>query len=125
MLNLFRSKSNATRYVLTGFLILIALSMMTYLIPGINDGTVTAQSNIATVGDMNITQQEFANLINRQMQAEQLSKDTLKFFVPQALNRLLGEYAAVHEAKKLGLSATDQELADEIQMSIPQMLERG
>jgi len=124
MLDLFRSKSNAMRYVLTGFLILIALSMMTYLIPGFGDQSNTAQ-NIATVGDMDITQQEFANLINRQMQQGQLSKETLKFFVPQALNRLLGEYAAVHEAKRLGLTATDQELADEIKMSIPQLFQGG
>ena len=125
MLELFRSKSNATRYVLTAFLILIALSMMTYLIPGTGDNSVTAQSIIATVGDQQITQQEVANMVNRQMQQGQLSKETIQFYVPQMMNRLLGEYAAVYEAKKLGMTATDQELADEIQMTIPQLFTGG
>jgi peptidyl-prolyl cis-trans isomerase D len=124
MFHLFRSKSPFMRYALVGLLILIALSMVAYLVPTGNDST-SPQAVIATVGDMEITQQEFANMINRQMQQGQLSADNLQFFVPQFMNRLLGEYAAVYEAKRLGLRATDQEMADEIQMTIPQVFQGG
>jgi len=58
MFDLFRSRDKAVRIMLGVILGVVALSMVTYLIPGgwMNGGDSSSNSNVvATIGDMTVT----------------------------------------------------------------------
>ena len=79
MFNLFRSRDKSVRILLGVLLGLVALSMITYLIPsGPDTGAATDPSVVATVGSESITAQDVNRTIqnmtrNRQLPPELLS----------------------------------------------------
>jgi len=88
MFNLFRSRDKAVRLMLTGLLVVVALSMVTYLIPnsgagygGSDDATV-----VATVGKEQITTQEVSKAIQNMTRSRQLPPELLSIYVPQIVN---------------------------------------
>ena len=56
MFNLFRSSDKLKKYLLGGLLTLVALSMITYLIPNYNTGTTDTRNPVlANIGGKKIT----------------------------------------------------------------------
>ncbi|MCP3961919.1 MAG: hypothetical protein GY719_29095 [bacterium] len=89
---------------------------------GVNDRRAAGREVAATVGDEEITMQEFRqayqNLENRYRQTfgEQFNRDMAKQFnLPvQALDQLIDRRILLMEAEKVGLRATDSEVRDAI-----------
>ena len=128
MFNLFRSRDKAVRLMLTGLLVVVALSMVTYLIPnsgagygGSDDATV-----VATVGKDQITTQEVSKAIQNMTRNRQLPPELLSIYVPQIVNQLIDQRMMAYEADRLGLKIsadeTDSAIIDQLP---PQLIKDG
>jgi peptidyl-prolyl cis-trans isomerase D len=124
MFDLFRSRDKAVRIMLGGILGIVALSMVTYLIPsGWTGGGASTDSNvIATVGDYTVTTQEAQRVLSNMMRGRNLPPEILNMYAPQMINNLIGERAMAYEARRLGFQASEADTADAIRHSLPPQL---
>ncbi len=101
MFDLFRSRDKAVRYLLTGMLALVALSMVTYLIPGAGSGA-TGSANDTTVaaqiGNEQVTAQDVSRAVRNMTQNRQLPPELLSIYVPQIVNQMINERIMAYEA---------------------------
>jgi peptidyl-prolyl cis-trans isomerase D len=124
MFNLFRSREKSVRYLLGAILVVISLSMLVYLIPGgPGSSNATGQNVLATVGDAKITVTDVQGAIERMMGAQKnLPRSFMSMYVPTVVNQYVEMYAKAYKAKQLGLTVSDEDLANNIQrMLAPQM----
>ena len=124
MFNLFRSRDKAVRIMLTGLLAVVALSMVTYLIPnsgagygGSDDATV-----VATVGKDQITTQEVSKAIQNMTRNRQLPPELLSIYVPQIVNQLIDQRMMAYEANRIGLKISSDETDSAIIDQLPPQL---
>jgi peptidyl-prolyl cis-trans isomerase D len=129
MFNLFRSRDKAVRYMLTGLLAVVALSMITYLIPNSGSGyggSTDTASVVAQVGKDEITTQEVSKAIQNMTRNRQLPPELLSIYVPQIVNQLINERMMAYEANRLGLKVsadeTDSAIIDQLP---PQLIKDG
>lgn len=117
MIRFLQTPTTTKKIVLGGLLIFIAGMMVLTLIPGIYDsltGTSAAGGGVyANVGDQEITvaeiQQQASNYA-RQRGMPQLAS----FFASQVANDMVANSAMLAEAKRLGITASDEELRAEL-----------
>src|SRR5579884_1491113 len=124
MFDLFRSRDKAVRLLLTGLLVLVALSMVTYLIPGSGSGYAgsSGQNVVAQVGKEELTAQEVSRAINNMSRGRQMPAELLALYVPQMVQQLINDRALVYEAKRLGLEVSDNDTAAAIRQQLPPQL---
>ena len=82
MFDLFRSRDKAVRALLTGMLVLVALSMVTYLIPGSGAGygsNNTDQSVVAQIGKDEVTSQDVSRAIQNMTRSRQIRPSCFRF----------------------------------------------
>src|SRR5690348_3335444 len=99
MFNLFRSNAKVTRYLLGGLLVIVAASMVTYLIP--NTGLTSASTNgadgiLAEVGGEPITVDDAKAAVDRVVGANQLPKEAIEAYLPQLVNQMIQDRAATY-----------------------------
>lgn len=127
MFNLFRSRQKAVRYILSGLLLLIAVSMVVTLIPGYGTNTPNSTTNemvLAEVGGQKITAQDAAQAAQR-MLGGRIDPGMLETYLPQFVDSMVQQRALVFEFKRLGVTATDQEVLSELQNQFPQAFQNG
>jgi peptidyl-prolyl cis-trans isomerase D len=124
MFNLFRSRDKAVRILLTGLLALVALSMVTYLIPnsGSGYGGTTDSTVVATIGKDQITTQDVSKAIQNMTRNRQLPPELLSIYVPQIVNQLINERMMAFEAGRLGLKVSSDETDSAIIDQLPPQL---
>src|SRR5579859_7583391 len=125
MFDLFRSRDKAVRIMLGAILGVVALSMVTYLIPGgwIGGGGGPTDSNVvATVGDYTVTADEAQRVISNMLRGRNLPPEILTMYAPQMINNLIGERAMAYEAKRLGFQASETDTAEAVRHSLPPQL---
>jgi len=124
MFDLFRSRDKAVRAMLTGLLVLVALSMVTYLIPGSGGGYggSTDQNVVAQVGKEQLTAQEVSRAVQNMSRGRQMPAELLALYVPQMVQQLIVDRAMVYEAKRLGLEVSDSDTAAAIRSQLPPQL---
>jgi peptidyl-prolyl cis-trans isomerase D len=125
MFDLFRSRDKAVRILLGAMLLLVALSMLTYLVPNYNTGGGTSDTVIAEVGGDAITLQEVQHLVQNTVRSRQLPPEILPNYVPQMIDGLITERALVYEAKRLGYEVSDADVADFIRQTAPGLFQNG
>jgi peptidyl-prolyl cis-trans isomerase D len=127
MFDLFRSQQKAVRYVLGGLLLIVAASMVTYLIPnsGFTSTTSGGDNVIAEVGGEQITIQEAQTAIDRLVNGGQLPRESAEVFLPQYVDRMVGERAALLEYERMGLTASDDEVLSAFATVFPQLFQNG
>src|SRR5271166_5948184 len=113
MFDLFRSRDKAVRLLLTGMLVLVALSMVTYLIPGsgggFGGGVTTDQTVVAQVGKDQVTAQDVSRTVQNMTRSRQLPPELLSIYVPQIVQQMISERVMAYEADRLGLKVTPEE----------------
>src|SRR5580698_800776 len=109
MFDLFRSRDKLVRYMLGGILVIVAASMVTYLIPGFNTNTGTAAPTVFEVGDHKYTVQDVQQGFQRLVQGQHMTPETADIYFPQFVDQMVQARAAVYEANQLGLTASDDE----------------
>lgn len=124
MFNLFRSRQKVTRYLVGGFLLVVAASMLTYLT---QTGLTSADTDtvLAEVGPTKITVQEIQGMVDRGLRNNQLSADTVEVLLPSYVDQLLQQRAAVYAFENLGLKVTDEEVLTALMSIYPQFFQDG
>lgn len=72
MFDLFRSRDKAVRLMLGGLLLVVAISMLTYLVPNYDTNGPTGNLVIATVGGEDIHADEVQHMVQSAMRGKQL-----------------------------------------------------
>jgi peptidyl-prolyl cis-trans isomerase D len=126
MFDLFRSRDKAVRILLGALLLMVAISMLTYLVPSYNTGAGgSSDSVVAEVGHDVITQLDVQRSIQNAMRGRQIPAEILPNYIPQILQQLITEHALSYEAQRLGFEVTNQQLGDFIAQSIPNLFQGG
>lgn len=127
MFDLFRSRQKAVRYMLIGLLSVVALSMVTYLIPGFGSPTrsTTEDGTIADIGNTKLTAQEVGLAMQRLMQRGNLPPEMIDVYVPQVVDQMVQQRAIAYEFGRQGLTVSDDEVLVGLESDSPQMFKDG
>ncbi|HEY7209040.1 MAG TPA: peptidyl-prolyl cis-trans isomerase [Bryobacteraceae bacterium] len=120
MFDLFRSREKSVRILLGVLLVVVAASMLIYLIPGGPGGpNASGQNVIAAVGDQKITTTDLDRAVQRITRGQaNLPKGLLAMYVPSLVNQMIESKAMAYKAREMGLHISDQELGDRIQAEV-------
>src|SRR5450631_1061451 len=102
MFNLFRSNAKVTRYMLGGLLLIVAASMITYLIPstGLTSNTTSTDGILAEVGGESITVDDAKATVDRVLGSNQIPKEAIDSYLPQLVNQMIQDRAATYAFSK-------------------------
>lgn len=119
MFDVFRSREKSVRLLLGAMLVLVAASMLVYLIPGGVGGDGTSGSSVlASVGKEQITAADVQREVQRITRGQaNLPKGLLAMYIPTIVNQLVEQKAMAYKAREMGLSISDEELGNAIQSS--------
>ena len=116
MFDLFRSREKSVRILLGVMLLLVAGSMLIYLIPGgVGDSGATGENTLASVGSDKITAVDLQREIQRLTRGQSLPKGILAMYIPTMVTQLIEQKAMTYKAHEMGLTVSDQQLGDAIQ----------
>jgi peptidyl-prolyl cis-trans isomerase D len=119
MFDLFRSRDKAVRILLGGLLLVVALSMLLYLIPGAGMPTGDRSDQVVVeVGKDQVTVQDFDRDIQAKLRGRQIPPDAVGVLIPQEVEQMVADRAAAYEASRMGIRISDAQLADTIR-SLP------
>jgi peptidyl-prolyl cis-trans isomerase D len=126
MFDLFRSREKAVRILLGGMLVLVALSMLTYLIPSYDTGaTNNPDQVVATVGKETITVSDVQKVVQNMLRNQRLPAEIIPNYIPQTVEQMVTDKALAYEADRLGFQVTDQDLRDAIKQMAPSLFPDG
>jgi peptidyl-prolyl cis-trans isomerase D len=94
-------------------------SMLLYLVPQTPGTGEAATDTVAKVGDQTVTLGEVRQQLAQIEQRNQVPKPLESLYARQILNQLVFEKEIEYEAKRLGLTVSDQERADRIKQYVP------
>jgi peptidyl-prolyl cis-trans isomerase D len=125
MFDLFRSRDKAVRLMLGGLLVVVAISMLTYLVPNYDTNGPTGNLVLATVGGEDIHADEVQHMVQNAMRGKQLPPDMLPIYIPQMVDDMVVNRAMAYEAKRLGFQVTDEQLRTTIMQMYPTFFPDG
>lgn len=123
MIRFLQSGGKLPKYLLSGFLLVICLGMVVYLIPGfMSGGSITQSGVVASVAGEDIRRDEVSKYvqaqIRQQSRGQALSPDMMSmyaaFLTPRIVQQLVQRAEIDYEARRLGLRVSDEELRDEM-----------
>lgn len=116
MIRFLQTQGKVQRVILVGFLSLICITMVAYLVPGLNDafsGSTNDPNVLAKIGSHTVTIQEASREADRMIQQQYprgAPAQLKQLVMPSAVNRLVMQNVFLAEAERLGLRVTDDEL---------------
>ena len=127
MFDLFRSRDKMVRYILGAFLLVVAFSMVGYLIPGYGGSAMSSGNDnvLAEVGDGKVMMIEVQRAIQAGLRNRQMPPDMVRFYAPQLVEQMINERVMEYQAEKLGFKVTDEQIAAAIKEQIPQLFPEG
>lgn len=119
MAGAFENQKTGVR-ILFGIIIgMLALSMLLYLIPQGPDSTATSGDVVARVGDQSITLADINQRLSEIRQTNQIPRQLEGLYANQILKQLVFQKEVEYEAKRLGITVSDQERVDRIREILP------
>jgi peptidyl-prolyl cis-trans isomerase D len=117
MIRFLQSGNKGAKYILGGFLTILAVSMVAYLIPGFMTSVDATTRNgvVANVAGAEIRTDEVTKIVQQQMQSQRVPDFYVPMLTQQAFNRLVQEQEMRYEAGRLGLKVYNSEIQDELQ----------
>lgn len=125
MFDLFRSRDKSVRILLGALLVLVALSMLTYLVPSYNMGNSSSDTVVASVAGDDITTYDVQKLVQASMRNKQFPAELLPNYVPTMVEQMVTDRAMAYEAQRMGMEVTDQDLANTIRQIAPALFPDG
>lgn len=127
MFDFFRSQQKTTKYLLGGLLSLVAISMVVTLIPGFGDtsGMGLSDQVVAEIGKDQVMLREVQMGLNDTIRGKNIPPELVSVYAPQIVNQIVTERALAYYAKEMGYNVTDEDVAQIIQMMVPQLFEGG
>jgi peptidyl-prolyl cis-trans isomerase D len=98
---------------------LLGGSMLLYLVPQTPGTGEAATDTVAKIGDQTVTLGEVRQQLAQIEQRNQVPKPLESLYARQILNQLVFQKEMEYEAKRLGLTVSDQERADRIKQYVP------
>ena len=125
MFDLFRSRDKAVRILLGALLVMVAISMLTYLVPNYSSGSSTTDTVLAEVGKDVITLNDAQRLVQTTVRNRQLPPEILPNYIPQMVDQLVTERAMAYQAERLGFQVSDADLVETIKQLVPSLFPAG
>ncbi|MEO8050550.1 MAG: peptidylprolyl isomerase [Acidobacteriota bacterium] len=127
MFNLFRSGAKVTKYLLGGLLLIVAASMVTYLIPntGLSASSNGVDNVLAEIDGTAITADQAKAAITRLVASGQLPGDAVDVYLPQLVDQMIQDRAATYAFGKMGLTVSDDEVLAGMMQVYPQDFKDG
>lgn len=125
MFDLFRSRDKVVRVFLGAILVIVALSMVTYLIPGGYGGGTATDNVVAQIGKDQITARQALTAVQSALRGRQVPPEMIPLYVPQIIDQMITERSLAYEARRLGLQVTDEQTSEAIRSAIPQLFQDG
>jgi peptidyl-prolyl cis-trans isomerase D len=116
MIKFLQSGNKAAKYILAGFLLILAASMVLYLIPGFMTDSAAGETGVvATVAGREIHRDEVARMVQAQARGNQIPDFYMPILRQQAIKQLIQQAEVFYESERMGLKVSDQEFRDELQ----------
>lgn len=121
-------KSKLGYRILLGAVVLaLGGSMLLYLVPqGPATGNIGLSSDtVAKIGDETVTTQEIQQRLSQMETSNQIPQQLKGLYAQEILQQLVFQREIEYEAKRLGITVSDQERADRIKMYLPMAFNGG
>ncbi|HMF91752.1 MAG TPA: peptidyl-prolyl cis-trans isomerase [Candidatus Angelobacter sp.] len=117
MIRFLQSGNKAKKYIMSGFLLVVCVGMVVYLIPGFMSGVDAGGRTgvVATVAGTDISADQVNQFVRQQTQGRRVPDFYLPMLTQQAVKQLIQKQAIRYEADRLGLKVSDQEVRDELE----------
>ena len=121
-----KDKSTLTKRILFGVAgVVLGGSMLLYLVPqGPATGEVSTDT-VAKVGDQSVTVNDIRQQLTQIERNNQVPRQLESFYAQQILQNLVFQRELEYEAKRLGITVSDQERADRIRLYLPMAFSGG
>ncbi len=125
MFDLFRSRAKAVRIVLGALLLLVAASMVTYLIPGGFSNQGGQDQVLAEFGKQPLTVTDFQQRMEMARRNRSIPPGAGAMFAQQTFEQMINSEALAYEAQLLGIVITDADLVRALRATLPQLFPNG
>ncbi len=121
MFDLFRSRAKVVRIMLGGLLLMVALSLTTYLIPGGGLSPGAGGQVVAEFGKEVLSLPRVNQVVQQELRGQSIPPAMAAVFVPQIANQLITEHAVAFQAERMGFRVSEADLAKAIRRIFPQL----
>ncbi|HTB93631.1 MAG TPA: peptidyl-prolyl cis-trans isomerase [Candidatus Sulfotelmatobacter sp.] len=119
MAGVFDNQKTGVRILFGVFIAIIALSMLLYLVPQGTNTTEGSTDVLAKVGDQNVTMGDVRQQLDEIRRRNPIPQPLEGLYARNILNQLVFQKEVEFEAKRMGISVSDQERADRIKQYVP------
>jgi peptidyl-prolyl cis-trans isomerase D len=120
------NKKTGMRILLGIVVVLLGGSMLLYLVPqGTTTGEAASTDTVAKVGDQSVTIADIRQQMAEVQQRNPIPRQLESIYAQQILNQLVFQKEIEYEAKRLGITVSDQERADRIKQFLPTAFNGG
>jgi peptidyl-prolyl cis-trans isomerase D len=113
------------RILLGAVVLVLGGSMLLYLVPQAPTSGEVSSDTVAKVGDESVTVQDIRQQLSQIERNNQVPKQLEGFYAQQILQQLIFQKEIEYEAKRLGITVSDQERADRIKLYLPMAFNGG
>jgi peptidyl-prolyl cis-trans isomerase D len=126
MFDLFRRRDRAVRIMLGCILLVVAASMLLYLVPNYDTGSGAGNDQVvATVGKDTITLNDVQKVVQTTLRQQKLPAEIIPNYIPQMVQDMVTERALAYEAERLGFQVSDLDVRDRIKQMAPSLFPDG
>ena len=119
MAGVFEDQKTGKRVLFGVVIAFIALSMLLYLVPQGTNTTEGSTDVLAKIGDQSVTMGEVRQQLDQIRRQNQIPKPLEGLYARNILNQLVFQKEVEFEAKRIGVTVSDQDRADRIKMYVP------
>jgi len=119
------TKKTGVRILLGIVVGVIAVSMLLYLVPGMGSANITNADVVAEVDGQPVSVDEVLEQRARLESNGQMPPQMARFYTAQIVDNLVLERMMEAEAKRLGITVSESEVADRIQAMVPGVVVNG
>ena len=119
MAGVFEDQKTGKRVLFGVVIAFIALSMLLYLVPQGTNTTEGSTDVLAKIGDQSVTMGEVRQQLDQIRRQNPIPKPLEGLYARNILNQLVFQKEIEFEAKRIGITVSDQERADRIKMYVP------
>jgi peptidyl-prolyl cis-trans isomerase D len=113
------------RILLGAVVLVLGGSMLLYLVPQSPVSGETSTDTLAKIGDESVTVQDVRQQLNQIEQRNPNMRPLESLYAQQILKQLVFQKEIEYEAKRLGITVSDQERADRIRQYVPTAFNNG
>ena len=113
------------RILLGAVVMVLGGSMLLYLVPQTPGTSEVSTDTVAKVGDETVTLDDIRKQLNEIERQNQVPKQLESFYAQQILQQLVVQKEMNYEAKKLGITVSNEETVDRIRLYLPTAFNNG